>query len=266
MTEPLQISAFIIAQNEAHRIGATIDSLKGLVSEIIVVDSGSTDGTQDLCTGHGAKVIHNDWPGYGPQKRFAEDQCQHDWLLNLDADEVLSPEIIADIRSAFSTSPDADGFIFAIKDCLPGEARPRRFAHTTRAVRLYDKRKGRYVDSTVHDRVKFSDTTPNTKPLKGLVWHYSVVSLGQFVDKLNKYSTAQAEDMAARGRVPGALTLRLLFEFPLSFLKYYILRGDIMRGRRGFIHSMAYAFHRFARIAKVWEGVHDKPRSKPGRG
>lgn len=261
MPEPLQISAFIIAQNEAHRIGATIESLKGLVDEIVVVDSGSSDGTQDLCKSLGARVIHNDWPGYGPQKRFAEDQCSHDWLLNLDADEVLSPQIIAGIRTAFSARPAADGFIFAIKDCLPGEARPRPFAHTTRAVRLYDRNKGRYVDSLVHDRVKFSDGTPSIKPLPGLVWHYSVVSLGQFIDKLNKYSTLQAEDMQKRGRVPGALTLRLLFEFPLSFLKYYILRGDIMRGRRGFIHSMAYAFHRFARIAKVWEAVHDKSRT-----
>ncbi len=260
MTEPLQISAFIIAQNEAHRIGAAIDSLNGLVDEIVVVDSGSTDGTQDLCRSKGAQVIHNDWPGYGPQKRFAEDQCRHDWLLNLDADEVLSPEVIAGVRRAFASPPDADGYVLAIKDCLPGEPRPRPFAHTTRAVRLYDKRKGRYVDSIVHDRVKFSDPNPKTKDLPGLVWHYSVVSLGQFVDKLNKYSTAQAEDMAARGRVPSLLTLRLLLEFPLSFLKYYILRGDIMRGRRGFIHSMAYAFHRFARIAKVWEATHDKTR------
>ena len=261
MSDPLQVSAFIIAKDEAHRIGATIDSLAGLVDEIVVVDSGSTDGTQELCEARGAKVIHNDWPGYGPQKRFAEDQCRHDWLLNLDADEVLSPEIIEAIRTAFASSPDADGYTFAIRDCLPGEARPRRFAHTTKAVRLYDRRKGRYVDSLVHDRVKFSSSDPEIKLLPGLVWHYSVVSFAQFVDKLNKYSTLQAEDMAARGRVPANLTLRLLFEFPLSFLKYYILRGDIMRGRRGFIHSMAYAFHRFARIAKVWEAVHDKSRS-----
>ncbi len=261
MPDPLQISAFIIAQDEAHRIDATIDSLSGLVDEIVVVDSGSSDGTQDLCAAKGARVIHNDWPGYGPQKRFAEDQCKNDWLLNLDADEVLSPQIIAAIRQTFAETPAADGFVFSIRDCLPGEARPRRFAHTTRAVRLYDRRKGRYVDSPVHDRVKFLSSDPEIEKLDGLVWHHSVVSLGQFIAKLNKYSDAQVLDMQERGRVPSSLTIRLLFEFPLSFLKYYILRGDIMRGRRGFIHSMAYAFHRFARIAKVWESVHDKPRS-----
>lgn len=83
------LSIFIIAQNEADRIGRTIEAAKALSDDIVVVDSGSTDGTQALAEALGARVIVNAWPGYGRQKRFAEEQCRHDWLLNLDADEVV---------------------------------------------------------------------------------------------------------------------------------------------------------------------------------
>ena len=79
------ISVFVIALNEADRIGATLDAARKVTDDLIVIDSGSTDGTQDVARAHGARVIHHDWPGYGRQKRFGEDQCRHDWVLNLDA-------------------------------------------------------------------------------------------------------------------------------------------------------------------------------------
>ena len=83
------LSIFIIARDEADRIGRTIAAVRGLSDDIVVIDSGSTDGTQAIATDLGARVIERDWPGYGPQKRFAEEQCRHPWLLNLDADEVV---------------------------------------------------------------------------------------------------------------------------------------------------------------------------------
>jgi glycosyltransferase involved in cell wall biosynthesis len=85
-------SCFIIAKNEARRIGEVIASVRDLADEVIVIDSGSTDGTQQIAQDLGARVIFNEWPGFGPQKRFGEDQCRNDWVLNLDGDEVLSDE------------------------------------------------------------------------------------------------------------------------------------------------------------------------------
>ena len=95
------LSIFIIAQNEVDRIGRTIEAARALSDDIILVDSGSTDGTQALAESLGARVIFNAWPGYGQQKRFAEEQCRHDWLLNLDADEVVPPDLAAEIAALF---------------------------------------------------------------------------------------------------------------------------------------------------------------------
>src|SRR3954463_10532396 len=98
----LPISIFIIAQNEADRIGDTIRAVRGLSDDVVVIDSGSTDGTQAAAEALGARVIYNPWPGYGPQKRFAEDQCRHKWMLNLDADEVTPPGLFQEIIALFA--------------------------------------------------------------------------------------------------------------------------------------------------------------------
>ncbi|CAA9321253.1 MAG: Possible glycosyltransferase 2 fused to TPR-repeat domain, partial [uncultured Microvirga sp.] len=99
----LPISIFLIARNEADRIGDVIRAVRDLSDDIVVVDSGSTDGTQSVAEALGARVIFNPWKGFGPQKRFAEEQCRHEWLLNLDADEVVPPKLKAEIREAYGT-------------------------------------------------------------------------------------------------------------------------------------------------------------------
>ena len=105
----LPLSIFIIARNEADRLPRTLEAIRTLSSDVIVVDSGSTDGTQALAEAAGARVIHRDWEGYGPQKRFAETQCRHPWLLNIDADEWLPANLVSEIRALFGPGePAAD--------------------------------------------------------------------------------------------------------------------------------------------------------------
>ena len=245
------LSIFIIAQNEADRIGRTIEAARALSDDIIVVDSGSSDGTQALAESLGARVIFNAWPGYGQQKRFAEDQCRHDWLLNLDADEVVPPDLAAEIASLFTAgAPPKDAYKIRIAEIFPGEGAPHRFAYALAPVRLYLKSKGRYSPSPVHDRV---DLAPDARVgrLHGTVHHFSVRSLGEQMDKLNAYSDAQADDLDARG---GTLSVfRLVAEFPANFLKAYIGRRHALRGIYGFMTAMNYAFYRYLRVAKHWE-------------
>jgi hypothetical protein len=183
------------------------------------------------------------------QKRFGEDQCRHDWLLNIDADERLSREIIAEIK-ALRLGEVADGYRFLIRDRFPFEVEPAPWAYTYDPVRLYDRRKGRYSDHDVHDRVGMYPDTRITA-LKGVVYHDSMHSLDHLVAKMNRYSSLQAQTLRKDGRKLGVL--RLFFEFPIAFLKVYFGRRYFRYGRWGFILSMTYAFGRFARLSKRHE-------------
>ena len=245
------LSIFIIARDEADRIGRTIAAVRGLSDDIVVIDSGSTDGTQAIASDLGARVIERDWPGYGPQKRFAEEQCRHPWLLNLDADEVTPPELVAEIAALFAKGePACDAYRLRIAEIFPGEGAPHRFAYALSPVRLYRADKGRYSPSPVHDRV---DLSPDARvgKLKGTIHHYSVRSLGEQMQKLNAYSDAQADDLDARGETLSVF--RLVAEFPANFIKAYIGRRHALRGVYGFMTAMNYAFYRYLRVAKHWE-------------
>lgn len=250
MNAPLPISVFIIARNEADRIHVPIRSVREWVDDILVVDSGSTDATVQVAQALGARVLHHDWPGYGPQKRFAEDHCRHRWLLNIDADEEITPALAREIQALFASGePPEAGFIFRIRDMLPGEPELSRFAHTNYVLRLYNRDKGRFSDSPVHDSVIIPEG--RTRALEHPVLHRSMRSLKHVLDKINFYSSMQAENLHARGmKFPH---LRMVLEIPFAFCKDYFLRGYIFRGRRGFANAVVYSFSRFIRIAKYLE-------------
>ena len=244
----IPLSIFIITKNEADRIGRTLAAIEGLAAQVIVVDSGSADGTEALARAAGARVIEHEFTGYGPQKRFAEDQCAHDWLLNLDADEVVPPELCAEIAALFTSGePAADAYTVPIAEVFPGEDAPHAFAYTLKPVRLYRRSKGRYVDSIVHDRVALQPGA-RTGALKNAIHHFSVRSIGDQIGKLNAYTDQQVRDLAVSGK--SAPDWRLFAEFPAAFLKAYILRRHILRGRYGFMTAMNFAFYRWLRIAK----------------
>jgi glycosyltransferase involved in cell wall biosynthesis len=244
----LPLSIFIIAFNEADRIGATIRAVRDLTDDLIVVDSGSTDGTREVAGELGARVIVNEWPGYGPQKRFAEDQCRHAWLLNLDADEVVPPDLAREISGLFAgQGPQADGYEIRIAEIFPGEKAPHPWGYTLAPVRLYRRDRGRYVDSTVHDRVHF-ERKPRIVRLKGIIHHFSVRSLGDQIAKLNSYSEQQADDLDLRGKTLNEW--RVLTEFPLAFIKAYIGRRHFVRGLYGVSTAMNFAYFRWLRVSK----------------
>ena len=261
MPDPLPISVFVIAKNEADRIGRTLEAVRDLTDDLVLVDSGSNDGTVEIARALGARVFHNDWPGYGPQKRFAEEQCRHDWLLNLDADEVAPPELGAEIRALFSRrdGPGLDAFRIGIAEVFPGEGKPHPLAYTLWPVRLYRRSRGRYSASPVHDRVDL-DPGATVGRLRAKLHHFSVRSLGDQLEKLNRYSSQQADDLEARGvTIP---TWRAFFELPAAFLKAYLGRRHFLRGTYGFLTAMNYAISRHVRLAKHYE--RRRLRSTPG--
>lgn len=248
----LKLSCFIIAKNEADRIARTIHAVVDWVDEVVVIDSGSSDGTQQLAEAAGARVIFNPWPGFGQQKRFGETQCRNDWLLNLDADEVVSPALAAEIQALFSSGePALAVYAFPINDVYPGQTRPRPWASDYVQPRLYDRRRVRFKDSTIHDSLDVAGMRLGA--LKGDVHHFSARSFDDQLRKAVERARYNADN--AKLKSPGQLRLRLLFEFPATFFKYYVLRRHFTGGLMGFQSSMIGAYSRFARIARMLEAA-----------
>lgn len=251
MSERLPVSVFIIARDEADRIGRTIKAVVDLVDEVIVVDSGSRDGTPAVAREAGAQVFSNEWAGYGPQKRFAEERCANDWLLNLDADEEVSPALRDELAALFAAgTPPCDAYAVPIVELLPFEEMPRPGAYRLAPVRLYHRSRGRYAPSPVHDRVELA-TDARVGRLDAIVVHRSLRSLADSVRKINAYSDLQAADLASSGRrVPA---WRIITEFPAAFIKAYIGRRYFRRGIYGWMLALNYAFARHLRLAKLFE-------------
>jgi glycosyltransferase involved in cell wall biosynthesis len=243
------ISVYIVAKNEADRIGRAIRSVLGWVDEVIVVDSGSTDDTVAIAEQAGAKVLFNAWPGYGPQKRYAEDQCRNDWLLMLDADEEVSPELAEEIQEAFRLPVNVDAFSMRVTDMLPGERRPKWFAYSYEILRLYNRQCGRCSDHAYQDRVVIERN--NLGELKGRIWHHSFRSWAASVAKLNFYTSQVAQDRV--NRPVKFLKLRLYTEFPLQFLKVYFGRRFCLRGSQGLATSITVAYLNLLRLLKTAE-------------
>ncbi len=259
-TGKLPLSCFIIAKNEEQRIARTIKSVLDLVDEVIVIDSGSTDKTIEICRALGARVMHNDWSGFGPQKRFGEDQCHHDWVLNLDADEVPTPELCTEIRTLFhqGTPPEVCYSIY-LPTVYPGAQKPRLFADYHNYIRLYDRTKVRFSDSPVHDTVRPGNQ--QIGQLNAPAYHHCYRSLSHMIDKYNFYTDLQAKTLKKRN--PLTLKLRLLTEFPFGFFKFYILRRHFTGGHRGVTRALAGAAFRHFRIAKMLE--HAEQQENPDK-
>ena len=241
----LPVSCTIIACDEADRIGRCIESVRDLVDDVVVVDSGSRDDTVAVAEAHGARVIFNAWPGYGPQKRFAEDAARHAWILSLDADEWLPREAREEIAALFAQGePALAGFRFRIPTVYPGRARPRPFAGYHAHVRLYDRRRVRIPASLVHDAITFDPAT--MRLAKHPIHHESIRSLAHLVEKNIAYFHLQAVEM----RRSKLTTLpRLLVEPVAVFAKYYFLRRHVTGGLFGLRYALTVAYIRSYRLA-----------------
>lgn len=249
------MSVFLIARDEADRLGPTLEAVTGWADEVVVVDSGSTDDTVAIAGRLGARTLFNAWPGYGRQKRFAEEACRNDWVLNIDADEVVPPALAAEIAGLFAAgaAPARDAYRIRIAEVFPGERAPIPLAYALSPVRLYRRSRGRYSASPVHDRVEL-DAGASVGRLAAPIHHFSVRSLGDQLAKLNRYSDQQADDLAARGIV--IPTWRVFLELPAAFLKAYVGRRHALRGTYGFLLAMNYAISRHLRLAKHYERRH----------
>jgi len=246
----IPLSVFIIAQDEADRIGNTIRSVVDWVDEVIVIDSGSIDDTVAHSEALGARVLHNAWKGYGAQKRFGESQCRNRWILNLDADEVVSTTLREELLTLFAAGdiPHA-GYLLHRVELYNSHKTPRAWSPTTDWLRLYRKDKAGYRDDPVHDVVDVH--SGSTGKLRGRLHHHSFRSYAHHIAKINDYSDAQAQNLYRKGKNPS--WLKLLLTPPITFLKYLLVRRLIVYGIDGVVLSYVISFHRLARLAKARE-------------
>jgi glycosyltransferase involved in cell wall biosynthesis len=246
----LPISVFIITRNEEIRLPRCLDALIPWVGEIVIVDAGSVDRTVEIAKSYGVRVVERLWNGYGPQKRFAEELCAHDWVLNVDADEVVTPEIVAEIHSLFAGGkPKPAAYRIHILNVYPGQTEPRWLANDYNVVRLYHRSVASYSDDPVYDRVVTGSAPPHQ--LSAPIYHFTHISVAHAVQKALSFSKFRAETSGERSA--SFLKLRLFFEFPMVFVKAYFGRRHITGGWQGFYFSICHAFMRTTRIALLLE-------------
>lgn len=244
MTAPLPLSAILITRDAAAQLPDCLASL-GFCDEILVVDSGSEDGTAALARAVGARVIETHWRGFGPQKQFAVEQAAHDWVLCIDADERVTPELAASIR-AVPSAPTFGAYRFARCNRFMGRYLRHGEGYPDWSLRLFDRRVARWSDDAVHERVV---TGGPVGTLAGDLRHDSAESLERYLDKQNRYSTLAAETALAAGR--RSSVARLLLSPLTRFLKFYVVRGGFRDGLPGFVHILIGCYASFAKHAKM---------------
>jgi glycosyltransferase involved in cell wall biosynthesis len=240
-----RLCSITITKNNATDIGACLESL-AFCDERIVVDSGSDDDTVAIARQKGATVTFHAWEGFGPQKNFAMSLTQSDWILWLDADEELSPEVTEAIKRAIATD-DADAYEISRLSEFCG--RPMRHSgwHPDWVLRLFRRSKGRWSLGLGHDHVILDGKVSR---LKGLILHYPVRRIEDSLVKMDRYSTIGAQTMVEKGRKVWFITgiLRGLF----AFLRTYVLRAGFLDGREGFLLAVANAEGVYYRFMKAW--------------
>jgi glycosyltransferase involved in cell wall biosynthesis len=241
----MKITATIITLNEERNIARAIESLR-CCDEILILDSGSTDRTLQLAENLGARVFEAGWRGYSGQKNWAAEQAANDWILSLDADEALSEALEAEIWNLKKSGPSFDGYT------MPRLARylGRWILHSgwypDRKIRLYDRRKGRWVGDFVHESVHVDGRLGQ---LESNILHFTCESLSEHVKTMERYTTLAAQEIAARKiQVP---LWRVLVDPQWTFLKSFVLQRGFLDGREGVTIAYMAAFYTFLKYSKA---------------
>lgn len=241
----VKISAYLITLNEGRYLDEVLSSLDG-VDEIVIVDSGSTDATLSIAQKHQAKIIHQDWLGFAKQKAFAMQQCTHDWVLNLDGDEVLPPGAISVIKENIAQNPQR---CFAIQrdDFFMGASMiPRKMRSF---MRIYPKSRAKWRETDlVHEHIDI-DLPVHKLPI--VFKHYGYLTVDSMLLKNNGYASLKAQQRIAKGRPFSAL--RMIFIFPVMFIKIYFFNRHFLCGWRGFIRATLQSAYFFLTEAKLYE-------------
>lgn len=243
-----RVTVITLTLNEAHNIGPCLESVRW-ADEILVIDSGSTDDTISRARASAAHVHEIEWRGYGAARNFALEKATGEWILWLDADERVTPELAAEIQQILRDDPAGiDGYSIARRAYFLGRWIRHSGWYPGRVTRLFRRGKGTFSESRVHEQLRLEGTVEQTKHD---LLHLTDPDLAHYMQKFNKYTTLAAQDMVAAGRKSGIadVTVRPAFQF----FKMYILRLGMLDGLEGFILAVLSSAYVFTKYAKLWE-------------
>ncbi|NCI47726.1 glycosyltransferase family 2 protein [Sediminibacterium soli] len=251
------LSVVIICRNESHIIGRTIAAAQKVSDDIVVVDSGSTDGTQQVVTGTGARLLETGWTGYGPNKNKGVAMARHDWILSIDADEVLDQKL-CDVLTVLALREDDIVYNIRFRAFL-GE-KMIRFGEWAgdEHIRLYNRNRVQWNEAEVHEALQMPDIK-QVVTLKGYIHHYTSRNLEEFADKTVRYAMLNAMKYHQRGKKSWWLQRRLAG--PVSFVTNYLLRLGFLDGEAGYTIAKMnawYTWMKYAQLQQLNLGVKQK--------
>jgi glycosyltransferase involved in cell wall biosynthesis len=247
------LSVILITRNEEANLADCLASLEGIAQQIVVVDTNSSDRTLDIAKSYGAVIAQpQDWPGFGPQKNRALDLATGEWVLSLDADERLTPALKSEIVTAIHHSAHVDCFAIPRLSWYCGRFIRHSGWNPDYVDRLFKRGSARFSDDLVHERLI---TSGQVAKLENPMLHYSFMNYSQVLQKIDRYSTASAEQAFAKGKT--STPLKAVLHGVWSFFRTYFLQAGFLDGPQGFTLAMSNAQGTYYRYIKLWHLIRE---------
>jgi len=246
---PNKISCVIITFNEEENIRRTLNSVKWC-DEIVVVDSGSKDKTIKICEENNCRIYKKEFNGYGEQKKYAVSLAKNDWILSIDADEVVSDELYNEIKNIFKEDKiKFTGFFLPRSLIFLGKHFKYGRESKEYYLRFFNKYCGNFSSDKVHEKVKLNGTT---QKLNGTLHHYSYTNIEQYFNKFNSY-TSKAAQVLFEGGNKGRSVVSIVLGFPVYFFKNYFIYRNFLNGTQGFLWALFSSLYPVVKYFKLWE-------------
>jgi glycosyltransferase involved in cell wall biosynthesis len=254
-----ELSTIIPCKNEEKNIRPCLESVKGISDEIIVADSGSSDRTMEIAEEYGCRIIEREYIYSADFKNWAIPQARYPWVLIVDADERVTPELAVEIERTLKGEPEYDGYVIYRRNYIFGHVIKRSGWGTDNVLRLFKRDLSRYKDMRVHSEIVVK--TGRIGKLKGKLEHFTYWSFGQIMEKYDRYATWAAEDLRDKGIKPHFLHLTLVPWW--RFIRQYFIQRGFLDGVPGLIVCTISMYYVFLKYAKLWTMKHGIEQPNP---
>jgi glycosyltransferase involved in cell wall biosynthesis len=246
------LSVAIITKNEEANLPRTLESVRW-ANEIVVVDSGSTDGTIEIAWRFGVKLIQEEWHGFAKQKNLAIKHCTNEWVLSLDADEEVSEALAQELTQLLEEKPEADAYLVPRRNLFLGRWIRHGGYYPDPKLRLFRKGAAWFEERTVHETLQYSGPT---QTLQGDLIHHAYPTLENYIEHMNRYSSLGAEQAAAKNKTSQgwpAFLWNVLLNPAATFFYNYVLRLGFLDGREGLLLHLYHSAYVSWKYAKAWQ-------------